>query len=248
MNLLRINENPLSFLGDIHGNWEIITNHFDEHDISNVNLIQVGDFNIGCKKKDEESVLLKELSANLKKRNNFLYIIRGNHDDPSYFKASNIDLYSNIIFLQDYSILQNSIHNILCIGGAFSIDRRISKERSIIIGRNLWWEDEKFDYNEVEIDNILEKLHIDIVVTHTAPKIFYPHSFNGLVNFYAEKDHMLIYDLTLERNLLQNLYEKFYDKIMPQYWFYGHFHTSKIELVEEKVNARLLNIEEFYYL
>jgi hypothetical protein len=248
MNVLRINENPLSFLGDIHGNWNIIQNHFEENDISNTNLIQVGDFGIGYKKKDEESALLKELSAHLKKRNNFLYIIRGNHDDPSYFYASSINPYSNIIFLQDYSILQNSIHNILCIGGAVSIDRRVSKEKSIVIGRNLWWEDEKFDYNEVEIDNILEKLHIDIVVTHTAPKIFYPQNFNGIVNYYAKDDAMLIYDLTLERNLVQNLYEKFYDRMMPQYWFYGHFHASKTENVEEKITAKLLNIEEFYYL
>jgi DNA repair exonuclease SbcCD nuclease subunit len=248
MNILRINENPLSFLGDIHGNWDVIINHFEGYNITNVNIIQVGDFGVGYLKKEVESEKLKNLSSFLKERNSFLYVIRGNHDDPSYFYASSIITYFNIIFLQDYSILQNSIHNILCIGGAVSIDRRVSKEQSIIIGRNLWWEDEKFDYNEVEIDNILEKLQIDIVVTHTAPKMFYPQHFNHTVTEYAKDDAMLIYDLVLERNLLQNLYEKFYDRMMPQYWFYGHFHSSNNELVEEKVKAVLLDIDELYYL
>jgi len=102
MNILRINENPLSFLGDIHGNWDVMTNHFEGNDITNVNLIQVGDFGIGYLKKDEESQRLKYLSSILKKRNSFLYIIRGNHDDPSYFYASSVNTYSNIILLQEY--------------------------------------------------------------------------------------------------------------------------------------------------
>ena len=248
MNILRVNENPLSFLGDIHGNWDVIKNHFESKEITNINLIQVGDFGIGYLKKEVESEKLKNLSSFLKERNSFLYVIRGNHDDPSYFYASNINPYSNIIFLQDYSILQNNSHNVLCIGGAVSVDRRISKGRSLVIGRDLWWEKEGFDYNEVEIDNILEKLQIDIVVTHTAPKIFYPQLFNNIVTEYAKNDDMLIYDLVLERNLLQNLYEKFYDKLMPKYWFYGHFHSSNNELVEEKVKAVLLDIDELYYL
>jgi hypothetical protein len=248
MNILKINENPLIFLGDIHGNWHIIQYYFKIHNISNINLIQVGDFGVGYLKKVVESENLENLSSFLKERNSFLYVIRGNHDDPSYFYASNINSYPNIFFLQDYSILQNNSHNILCIGGAVSVDRRISKERSAIIGRNLWWENEIFDYNEVEIDNILEKLQIDIVVTHTAPRMFYPQHFNHIVTEYAKNDDMLIYDLVLERNLVQNLYEKFYDKIMPKYWFYGHFHSSNNEIIEEKVKAVLLNISELYYL
>lgn len=246
MNILKINDNPLSFLGDIHGNWNVITDHFESFKITNSNLIQVGDFGVGYQKKDKEAELLSELSKFLIERNSFLYVIRGNHDDPAYF--DNGTTYENIIFLKDYTILQNANHNVLCIGGAVSIDRKLSRAKSDIIGRSLWWEGEKFNYDEVIIENQLNDLSIDIVVTHTAPKVFYPQNFNRLVMDYAANDSMLIHDLVLERSMVQNLYESLYDKDMPKYWFYGHFHMSNREIVEEKVNAILLNISEFYYL
>ena len=62
---------------------------------------------------------------------------------------------------------------------------------------------------------------------------------------YAKNDDMLIYDLVLERNLLQNLYEKFYDKLMPKYWFYGHFHSSWTERVNGCIH-KLLDINEIW--
>ena len=91
MNVLNINDNPLAFLGDIHGKWEVVKHYFELYSISNIKLVQVGDFGVGYKKKDEESQLLNELSLFLKEKNSFLYVIRGNHDNPSYFQKELID-------------------------------------------------------------------------------------------------------------------------------------------------------------
>jgi hypothetical protein len=248
MNVLNINDNPLAFLGDIHGKWEVVKHYFELYSISNINLVQVGDFGVGYKKKDEESQLLNELSLFLKEKNSFLYVIRGNHDNPSYFQKELIDTYTNIILLEDYTVLKNGNHSVLCVGGAVSIDRRLSKERSLIIGRNLWWEGENFNYDEEKLNIILDNHSIDIVVTHYSPKLFYPQGFNHLVMSYAQNDDLLIQDLSNERNLLQNLYDKLFEKTSPKYWFYGHFHNSNREIIDEKINAILLNIDELYYL
>jgi hypothetical protein len=49
-------------------------------------------------------------------------MIRGNHDDPYYFN-NKVFSYSNVELLEDYTILTVGNDNILCVGGAISIDR-----------------------------------------------------------------------------------------------------------------------------
>ena len=52
------------------------------------------------------------------------FMIRGNHDDPYYFSLEKL-WYSNIKAISDYTILSVGRHNILCVGGAISIDRKM---------------------------------------------------------------------------------------------------------------------------
>lgn len=243
MKTIKINSNELIFLGDIHGNWNCIM----RNDLTNFNIIQVGDYGIGYYPAEREDHNLRMLSIWLEKNNNFLYIIRGNHDDPDYFDGGDWLMYKNIYFLEDYTVLQNDKHNILCIGGAISVDREYSKKKSRIIGRLLWWKDEPFVLDEGKLNEIVENLKIDIVVTHTAPKCFNPIEFNTIVYNFAEDDPLLIQDLTKERNLVQKAYEILLGNGI-QYWIYGHFHHSSREIIDNQVQAILLNIEEFYHL
>ena len=67
--------------------------------------------------------MFSTLNAVLRKINSVLYCIRGNHDDPSYFN-DNIINKSNVKLIKDYSIISVGDKNILCIGGAVSIDRK----------------------------------------------------------------------------------------------------------------------------
>jgi metallophosphoesterase superfamily enzyme len=71
-------------VGDIHGKFETIFNHLYYNELKDVVYIQVGDFGIGYNLKYEKEKL-RELNLLLEERYSELYVIRGNHDDPSFF-------------------------------------------------------------------------------------------------------------------------------------------------------------------
>jgi len=209
-------------LGDIHGDFNKVA--YMAYDNSNLtvprNIIQVGDFGAGFSKSFYEDMAY--LNNVLKKHNTFLYVIRGNHDDPSYFNG---DLkLSNLQLLPDYSVINIEDKNILCVGGAISIDRK-----SRVVNKS-WWVDEVFNLNPEKYSNLRD---IDIVITHTAPSFCYPVDFNQLVYNYAYYDKKLLRDLQFERNQLNQLYLNLIERNNIEYWFYGHFHTSNAEKIDQ---------------
>ncbi len=92
------------FIGDVHGEFKELTVKLARSNVRESHFIQVGDFGLGFKKKEAESDELEALNSFLIKENNHLYVIRGNHDNPKYFKASSG--FSNITFLADYSLIE----------------------------------------------------------------------------------------------------------------------------------------------
>ena len=83
MKEIKLNENPLIFWGDNHGVWNKFQKYVRLN--KNKNIIQVGDFGIGMSEKDWEYDKLYDLNEILNKNNIFIYIIRGNHDNPKFF-------------------------------------------------------------------------------------------------------------------------------------------------------------------
>lgn len=236
--------NRLLFLGDIHGQYHIISNKLKLYDITDANIIQVGDFGIGFMTFEKEKNLLEKVNSDLKLRNVSLYAIRGNHDYKPYFDSDPFG-FSNIKLLKDYSVLNISNKKILFIGGAISIDRihRITKNHNN--QNKCWWGDESF---ELEEDKLIDLEDLDIVVTHTAPSFCYPDNTNGfghLVDSYAYEDSMLKTDLHTERYLMNRAFGiiKNNNKITNHY--YGHFHNSKISEVDG-IKHRLLDVNELY--
>jgi len=189
------------FLGDIHGQWNVILNHlrkvseFDLDEKKNVCYIQVGDFGIGYNTPEKEIKKLHILNDELVNHDSDLFIIRGNHDDPEWFIEDNKIEYkeqlTNIFFVPDYTVLNIDFENILFVGGAVSIDRNYNK-----MNGGKYWEDEvvKFDFDFVK--NIRE---IDRMVCHTSPDFVEPLTFNNLVYRYAMNDDLLLGDLRKER-------------------------------------------------
>lgn len=215
-------------LGDIHGEWSVILNHlrkishFDNEERKNICYIQVGDFGIGYNKVENEVAKLKILNEELVKHESDLFIIRGNHDDPEWFK---IDVYteykeklSNIFFVPDYTVLNIDLENILFVGGAVSIDRNYNKMRG-----GKYWPDEvvKFDYEFVD------KLRdIDRMICHTSPDFVEPLTFNNLVYSYAMNDDLLLGDLTTERSNMTKLVTALMNNNKLKGFYYGHFHRN----------------------
>lgn len=73
--------------------------------------------------------------------------------------------------IPDYTILQACNHNILCVGGAISIDRQMRLQwMDIRPEREAYWIDEAPVYNPMALDSLSEQgVKIDTVVSHTAP-------------------------------------------------------------------------------
>lgn len=229
------------FLGDIHGDFDKLIKYIKIYGLENCTIFQVGDFGIGFELYKKELSRLKFLNNFLKAHDIILYAIRGNHDDPAYFKGTDSNLiFSNIVLVPDYTILNLEGKNILCIGGAISIDR---KPKINYKGRkegSTYWSDEEFVFDEEKIRTFR---NIDIVVTHTAPSFVEPIFKIGAEDWF-NSDITLEEELDLERNNMSNMFFILKQNNKIQNHFYGHFHFSHND-VFDGIAHKLLDIFEF---
>lgn len=233
------------FCGDIHGDFKVLKSN---KEIKDAILIVCGDVGLGFSKDQYYRYIFPELDMYCHKHNIHIYFVRGNHDDPSYFDGEKIN-YNNIKAIPDYSVITTPNHNILCIGGAISIDRSWRKAKHCWnIGsysyfyncsqevaqeecQKIYWSDEVVVYDEEKLNDILNKYKIDIVATHTAPSFVFPHTdlnSNPDLCRFVKKDINLIDDIKSERETMNKIYEK----VKPTNWFYGHFHDHCVENYE----------------
>lgn len=241
----------LMYLGDIHGNFNIITQYVTRFDIRDAYIIQVGDFGVGFKTLVKEKRQLDDINTALIKRNVIVYAIRGNHDQPSYFENDPFVL-SNIKLVKDYTVLNLVGKNILCIGGAISIDRTVRYTKRQLegdyttnIGVDSWWKDEGFNYDDSKLVDLRD---INIVVTHTSPDYCWPDNSNGfapIVNDFASMDKTLKTELLDERRRMTLAFQtiKMYNDI--EYAYNGHFHANHVTEIYGTTH-RLLGVGELW--
>lgn len=237
----KIFENIIIF-GDIHGEITEILRYIKKYKLTNTCFISCGDFGVNLATTKYKKTL-KYYSNILK--SNYIYVTRGNHDDPSYF--TNLEI-GNFLFIEDYTtIIINNI-NFLFIGGAISIDRKSnplfynSSNTGGYKGRKLnydYWLDENVKYKP---ELLLNKDNIDVVITHSAPNFCYPYGKENISD-WLHYDLELKHDIDIERSILTNIYHDL-NKHKIKYWYYGHFHKSHITKYEETIFT-LLNINEF---
>jgi predicted phosphodiesterase len=221
------------YIGDTHGNFHNILNKMNRYLLSDCYIVHVGDFgayNFNMSK-------IKAFDTLLKLNNIKMFVVRGNHDDPSFFDGQTI---GNITFVADYTVLELDGDRILCIGGAVSVDRvaRIKKGLD-------YHTDEKLIFNRKALEGIMG---VNVLVTHTAPDFCSPlpnYDYSDFIQSYAENDAKLIEDLMEERANLTKIFEvlKANNKIEQHY--YGHFHKSYTEEIDGCIH-RLLNVDEIY--
>lgn len=221
-------------LGDIHGSFDYVKHEIKTKKISNCFIIQVGDFGIGTTSRTNCDRLLKDLNHFLNLYDVIMYVIRGNHDDPFYFKGSHI--FSNLKLLPDYTQLEVDGYNILFVGGAVSVDRKVSLNKmkassDMGVEQNLYWSDEEFILDE---DKLKDIKGVDMIVTHTAPEWCFPDNrggFNDFVLSYSDRDDNLLTDLKNERMLVTKMFSILKENGNNiRKHFYGHFHKSEITL------------------
>lgn len=153
--------------------------------------------------------------------------------------------------IPDYSVIKACGHTILCVGGATSIDRALrmaskkyhlpSKDNPLI--PTLYWHNEQPVFDQERLD-VIDKHHaIDVVITHTSPSFCALTSHNFLEEWIMV-DPALLDDLKTERKVMDDIYNYLYTKNHPlRYWYYGHFHESWHEQINDTM-FHLLDIME----
>ena len=243
------------FLGDIHGNFNLIHQYVKMYEIKDAHIIQVGDFGVGFSTFEKEKRMLEMYHTLLVKNNVCVWAIRGNHDYKPYFDNDPFG-FTNIKLIPDYTVLNLGGKNILCIGGAVSVDRMwryTKKQRAGIfedtkVGVESWWPDEIFN---LELDKIEKLKDINIVVTHTCPDYCPPDNtfgfgpfVEGIIKETGDKD--LKTDLIYERNQMTELFHLLrLNGNNVENHYYGHFHKSD-HYKSEYTSHRLLNVNELY--
>ena len=236
--------------GDIHGDFRgVVYKLCVQYGLKDTLLIVAGDCGFGFEKPGYYETVYNQVAGRLRKANNWVVFIRGNHDDPSYFAEEKIS-YKRWRCIPDYSIIQACDHNILCIGGAISIDRYGRKEENARrrgvghLQTAVWWPDEAPVYDEDAIDFIPAGCPIDTVVTHSAPSFCELQNKQGLKS-WAEMDPELIRDTDNERETMDTIFNRLRDHEHPiKRWYYGHFHQSWSGR-REGVSFSMLDIAEF---
>lgn len=230
--------------GDIHGGFaQIVNKAAVAYDIRDALLIVAGDCGFGFERKGYYKTVYQKCEKHLNKNNMHVAFVRGNHDNPHYFNAG-IIRESRWMTIPDYSVIEAGGKNILCIGGATSVDRQLRLNGYPPGGAHhyhgderlkpaAFWFDERPHYDEASLNAICEGCeHIDTVVTHTSPSFCELISQDGIMGF-AKKDEGLIQDIREERNTMDRIWEHL-NKAgkKPSDWLYGHFHRSWHQIIE----------------
>lgn len=249
MNLTFPNKfNSIIVSGDIHGDiMPLVFKVNDQYKIENSLIIVAGDVGIGFHADGYYLDLFKKASARLKKNNNTLLFVRGNHDDPDKwldyepFKAFWQESDNHVRLVKDYTVISAETdkmqHNILCVGGALSIDRT-----GRTAGKN-YWPKEPFVYDESKVESLVG---ITDVITHSSPDFCEPILKNGILNWLSY-DNELEADCDKERKDHTLLYNKLKEKNNIKKYIYGHFHFSNHTYIDDTL-FKLCDIMELYEL
>jgi hypothetical protein len=131
--------------------------------------------------------------------------------------AEFITTLSNIKFVPDYTVIREGGQNILCIGGAISIDRIVRKA-----GRD-YFPNEVVAYKPSMLKNLRD---VNVVATHIMPHFIPPFNQDSeLIRNYATHDKNLVAELVEERQIMTKIYKDITVNNDITLWAYGHMHS-----------------------
>ena len=249
LNIIKTNRPGICFVGDMHGEFNSIQGLMKRTEFTDTSYIFCGDIGIGFEKEQHYKNVFNKLTKTASQFNNECFLIRGNHDDPGYFDGKRINR-KYFKAIPDYTVIETPAHNILCVGGATSIDRtnrmvalrqnalkyamyhRCSPEEAEKLCQQVYWPNESPVYNEEALNELKESgIKIDIVATHTCPSFAKPLSKKG-IEYWMHYDPTLESDIDAERQVMDNIYNKLIADGHPlSKWFYGHYHYHNQEFI-----------------
>lgn len=250
IDIVKIDKPNLCFVGDIHGEFNCLQGLMKKTNFKDTAYIICGDCGFGFNKKQYYTTVFNKLSRSASKLNCEFIFCRGNHDDRTYFDKHMINR-KCFKTVSDYTVIQTPNHNVLCVGGAISIDRTY---RETIFKQNVlkyamyhgcsvkeaeslcpkvYWENETCYYDEEKLSQLkLNHVEIDIVCTHTCPSFAKPIGKSKIESWLAV-DTALEQDLNDERQVMNKIYYKLKTDNHPlTKWFYGHYHFHNSEYID----------------
>ena len=226
-------------VGDVHGNWRDLAERVYTSGVHGAHIIQVGDFGLGFNTPQRERELLAPLHRALRNTESVLHVVRGNHDDPAYWRPGHNHhwQYDTIRLVPDYTVLSVQGARILCVGGALSIDRILRRRN------HSYWPDEGVVLDEGHLA-ALNLTDLWGVITHTAPDIAPPFAIDSSVRGYLDIDPPLADDLRHERAALTQLCTMVRTRTSIPTWAYGHFH-GHAEVLHEGTRFILADVVQW---
>lgn len=225
--------------GDIHGHFEVIYGNIYAE---NTLFIVAGDCGFGFNTLSYyDQLYTSKMGRNLSKKNNMVLFLRGNHDNPRIFDGENF-VKKRAVCIPDYSVIRTARHNILCIGGAISVDRSTRKKENN--ASSLYWPKEFPVFDPRKIKEITKaRIRIDTVITHSCPSFCPPQTKDG-IEIWLAADEDLYQDIEDERKTMDNIWQELKAQGHPvRQWWYGHYHRSAW-LNYSDCYFRLLDINE----
>lgn len=247
MNIISVHPKQAVFaVGDLHGDFGLFRDKIKDYQLNTAIGFICGDFGCGFNHNDpreplKENRRLSELNTFLKKRNIFIYVVRGNHDNPSFFDGTHN--FSNLIFAQDYSVVKVGAHSYVAWGGAVSLDRSPNPLFSWHGRREGidYWAAERFNYDEEKINKLSD---IDVIIAHTRPDFAYPPVENKVLYKWTNYDATLRNDLIEEGQNITKAFNKISEKNNILRYYFGHWHHSNLETING-TTFKLLDCSEF---
>lgn len=250
-NIVEIDKPNVCFIGDIHGEFNSLQGLMKRTGFRDTAYIVCGDCGFGFNKKQYYTNIFNKLSRTASKLNCEFLFVAGNHDDRSYFTKNKINR-KCFKTIEDYTVVKTPTHNILCIGGAISIDRTYRKNlfeqnaqryakyhtcsltEAYKLCQKVYWEEEPCVYNEQALNELkLNNVKIDIVCTHTCPSFAKPIGKEN-IQYWLNVDEKLESDIDNERKIMDKIFYKLKEDEHPiKKWFYGHFHYHNQECIDD---------------
>lgn len=199
--------------------------------IQDCDLVSLGNNNIGGNPLTDPGFLGK-INHICKTRNIRLYIIRGSHDDPSFWNRGYN--FSNLYLTSDYTdaVFPNGI-SVLFVGGGISINRMCHTE-----GIDCW-KGENTIYRKTDCP-------FNVLLSHDAPSYFNISLDSLWSSKYVSwiiQDENLLEDLSKQRKIIDRIVEN----IEPMYIFSGCYDNNSKE-EHNKINYQCVASKELFVL
>lgn len=252
--------NSVVVSGDIHAEFSLFIDKICYlYQMRDTLIIVAGDCGFGFRPMQHYLDIVKRKSELMHEMNNRILFVRGNHDNPAYYDGSTF-CHDRFIAIPDYSVVTAGGRNILCIGGAISVDRRVRLDAwnhklkqlgdefdNSPLYPNVYWANEAPTFNSEALAEIVANHSIDTVITHTAPSFCELLEKDG-VSYWSDNDALLLQDLATERHTMDQIFDFLTEHHQPiSHWCYGHFHQSWHSTTPGTL-FKMLNIMEVYEL